>query len=78
MSNSRSEGAWLNRWQQQTAWPVIGLSVAYIAVYVVPIFWYPLRPGLATAFHVAEYTIWGLFVMDYAVQFALAADRRYF
>jgi voltage-gated potassium channel len=57
---------------------VIGLSVAYIAVYVVPIFWYPLKSGLATTFQVAEYTIWGLFVLDYAVQFTFSTNRRYF
>lgn len=68
----------LDKWQQATGWPVIVLSVSYIAVYVAPIFWYPLTQGLADFCHVAEYVIWALFIADYAVQFSLAEDRRLF
>lgn len=71
-------GRRLDRWQQLTGWPVIVLSVSYIAVYVAPIFWYPMGPGLADFCHVAEYVIWALFVAAYVVQLSLAADRRYF
>ena len=68
----------LTRWQQVSAWPVIVLSFAYIAVYVVPIFWYPLQPNLTIAFRVAEYAIWAVFIFDYAMQLVLAADKRAF
>jgi len=68
----------LDRWQQVTGWPVIVFSVAYIAVYVAPIFWYPLTPGLEDFCHVAEYVIWALFIADYVVQLTLADDRRTF
>jgi voltage-gated potassium channel len=68
----------LTRWQQISAWPVIVLSFAYIGVYVVPIFWYPLKSGLSTRFRVAEYVIWAVFILDYAVQFAFASDKRSF
>lgn len=68
----------LKKWQEVSAWPIIVLSFGYIAVYVIPIYWYPLRPGLTSAFHVAEYVIWGVFVVDYAVQFQLAANKKLF
>jgi voltage-gated potassium channel len=57
---------------------MIVLSFAYVGVYVGPIYWYPLHPGVVTVFHVAEYSIWAVFIIDYAVQFALASDKRYF
>lgn len=68
----------LSRWQQDSAWPVIVLSFAYIAVYVAPIYWYPLSSGLTTVCHISEYSIWAVFVIDYVVQFSLADDRRRF
>jgi voltage-gated potassium channel len=68
----------LSRWQQVSAWPVIVLSFAYIAVYVAPIYWYPLNHGLSVACHVAEYAIWAVFIIDYVVQLSLASDRRHF
>lgn len=68
----------LLRWQDFSAWPVIILSIAYIGVYIGPIYWYPLRPGLITTLHVAEYVIWAVFIIDYGVQLTLAADRRQF
>jgi voltage-gated potassium channel len=78
MTPSSGAEARLSRWQQLSAWPVIILSFAYIGVYVVPIFWYPLRPSLATLFRIAEYFIWAAFVLDYAIQFVLSSDRRTF
>jgi len=78
MADTTATGPRLERWQQVTGWPVIVLSVTYIAVYVAPIFWYPLRPGLVSACHVAEYAIWAFFIVDYAIQFSLAANRRNF
>jgi voltage-gated potassium channel len=78
MSASSNNEVRLVRWQQVSAWPVIVLSFAYIGVYVGPIFWYPLHSCLATAFKVAEYVIWGVFILDYAVQLDLASNRRAF
>jgi hypothetical protein len=48
----------LEEWQDFSAWPIIALSFAYIAAYVIPIYFFPLHPGLATAFHISEYVIW--------------------
>jgi voltage-gated potassium channel len=78
MSPDEAKGSRLKRWQDISAWPIIFLSFAYIAVYVIPIYCYPLRPGLSTTFHVAEYVIWGVFILDYAVQFQLAANKKSF
>ncbi len=68
----------LQRWQETTAWPVIALSFLYIAAYVAPIYWYPLRPGLVNDCNVVQYVIWALFIVDYAVQLTLSDDRREF
>lgn len=68
----------LNRWQQASAWPVVALSCAYIAAYVVPIYFYPLGHSVADAFHIAEYVIWAAFIIDYLVQVQLATDKKYF
>jgi voltage-gated potassium channel len=68
----------LKKWQEVSAWPIIVLSFGFIAVYVIPIYWYPLHPGLSTAFHVAEYVIWAVFIFGYAVQFQLAANKKLF
>ena len=38
----------------------------------------PAPPGVVTAFNVAEYSIWAVFIVDYAVQLSLASDKRYF
>lgn len=43
-----------------------------------PIYWYPLHSVVVTAFHVAEYAIWAVFIIDYAVQLSLASDKRGF
>jgi len=74
---SRSTSRLLS-WQQVSAWPVIILSFAYIGVYIAPIYWYPLRPGLVTTLRVAEYVIWAVFIIDYAVQLSLAVNKRQF
>lgn len=54
------------------------MSFIYIAVYVVPIFWYPLNRRVALTCTTLEYTVWCAFVADYAIQFFMARDRRHF
>jgi hypothetical protein len=51
VSSESSTERRLSTWQQVSAWPVIVLSFAYIAVYVTPIYWYPLSPELVTTCH---------------------------
>lgn len=73
-----SSGPRLEKWQRATAWPVIILSFAYIAAYVVPIYFYPLEAWLSSTLAVIEYSIWALFILDYFTQLYLSADRRGF
>ena len=68
----------LTRWQRMTAWPIIAISFAYISVYVLPIYCYPLSSNLAAACHVTEYSIWSLFIIDYVAQLLLARDKKNF
>ena len=58
--------------------PVIFLSLLYIAVYVVPIYWYPLSHAEVRLCRITEYVVWGLFVLDYAIQLWLSDNRRAF
>jgi voltage-gated potassium channel len=78
MSHDDANGSRLKKWQAFSAWPIIFLSFAYIAAYVTPIYFFPLHPGLATAFHIAEYVIWTIFIIDYVVQYQLASDKKLF
>lgn len=68
----------LDVWQRRSAWPLVGLSLLYTLVYVYPIFAYPAPHVLSALCHFLEYAIWALFVLDYAVQFTLATDKKRF
>jgi len=68
----------LDIWQRRTAWPLVGLSLLYTLVYVYPIFAYPAPHGLGSLCHVLEYSIWAVFIIDYAIQFVLATSKRAF
>ena len=61
-----------------SAWPLAALAMAYVLVYVFPIFAYPVTPRLATGCHAIEYLIWGVFVVDYVFQLMLAGNKKEF
>ena len=65
----------LDMWQRKSAWPLVGLSLAYTFVYVYPIFAYPTTHGVGSLCHWLEYVIWGIFILDYAVQLFLAEHK---
>ena len=56
----------------------MGLRLLYTFVYVLPIFAYPAPHVLSTLCHTLEYVIWGVFIVDYAIQFHLAAFKTKF
>jgi len=68
----------LAQWQRKSAWPLVALSLVYTFVYVFPIFAYPLNAAAADTCHVLEYVIWAIFIVDYAIQFQLAASKKIF
>ena len=68
----------LGNWQRRTAWPLVGLSILYTFVYVYPIFAYPAPRAISSLCRAMEYSIWAVFVLDYAIQFALARSKKAF
>ena len=68
----------LETWQKKSAWPLVFLSLVYIAVYVYPIFAYPTSSLIRRSCEVVGYAIWGVFVLDYAIQLYLAPAKKAF
>ena len=67
----------LESWQKKLALPLVVLSLLYTFVYVYPIFAYPVSTTTSDIFQIAEYTIWTMFIIDYAVQLRLASRKKY-
>ena len=68
----------LEVWQKKSALPLVVLSLLYTFVYVYPIFAYPVSTTTSGIFHITEYTIWTMFIIDYAVQLRLASSKKTF
>lgn len=66
----------LSRWQQRMAAPTLILSLLYTGSFVYPIYWYPVGHGIKYVCVLINYTIWGLFAIDYMVQFKLAPEKK--
>ncbi|HEV3187549.1 MAG TPA: ion channel [Acidimicrobiales bacterium] len=78
MPDESSSEVRLSKWQELSAWPMILLSFTYVAVYVGPIYWYPLSNSMRLTFHVAEYAVWAIFIIDYLIQLQLSIGKRAF
>ena len=50
-------------------------SFAFLVAYAVPIIWPGVSPAVQIACEVTTWTVWGSFVVDYAVRLVLAEDR---
>ncbi len=63
-------------WEKRAAWPLALVATAYLATYSVHVL---ARPGgpLPAIVWVGTWVTWGVFVIDYAVRFNLASDRRH-
>lgn len=66
------------QWEQLTEWPLTAAAVVFLAAYAWPILDPALPRGWALACEVAAWGVWALFAVDYAVRWALSADRRRF
>ncbi|HYZ12243.1 MAG TPA: ion transporter [Actinomycetota bacterium] len=67
----------LDRFERQTAWLMMVLSLAIIPLLVIP--WVAdLSPATETAFFTADWIIWGLFAVEYGVRLYLAPSKRAF
>ena len=68
----------LQSWQHKSAKSLVTLSLLYTFVYVYPIYAYPVSTSVVKNFHIAEYTIWGFFIVDYMIQFQLSTSKKSF
>lgn len=63
------------RWSRRTDGPLLVLALAFLAVFLAPMYDPTLPAGLETSLRVASGLLWLLFAVDYAVRLRLAPDR---
>ncbi len=67
----------LDRFERQTAWPMMALALAIIPLLVVPLL-VDLSPGVETTFFALDWLIWVVFVLEYGIRLYLAPNKRHF
>lgn len=68
-------GERVQRWERHTGKWLVGLAVAFLAAYAIPILWPDLPDYWHTASNVTNWLVWAAFMADYLVRLALADDR---
>jgi voltage-gated potassium channel len=76
MNHHRTDGA-LERFEQRTAWPMMGVVVASLVLLVLPIF-VSLSTELAALVVGVEWTLWLIFVAEFSWRFYIAMNRSNF
>jgi voltage-gated potassium channel len=67
----------LDRFERQTAWPMMALALAIIPLLVVPLL-VDLPSGAETTFFALDLLIWIAFVLEYGIRLYLAPNKRHF
>jgi voltage-gated potassium channel len=65
MSRDRAQA--LERFERQTAWPMLLLSIAILPLLVIPLI-FELSPAVETTFFALDWFIWPAFAVEYAVR----------
>ena len=73
---ARSQEA-LDRFERQTAVPMMILALAIIPLLVIPLV-FQLTPSVETTFFALDWFIWAAFVVEYGVRLYLAPSKRHF
>lgn len=73
---ARGDSDRLRRWERLTGGWLIALAGVFLVVYAVPILWPDIPQGWESACRTANFAIWALFGVDYAVRLVLAEHRR--
>jgi voltage-gated potassium channel len=76
LSRFRHPGA-LERFEQRTAWPMMGVVVASLALLLAPVF-FNFPPALRNLFVFFEWLLWLVFAAEYATRWYIAIDRMTF
>jgi hypothetical protein len=64
MARHPRDGEALDRFERQTAWPMLVLSIAIIPLLVIPLA-VELSPTTETVIFAVDWIIWGLFAVEY-------------
>jgi hypothetical protein len=67
----------LDRFERQTAWPMMALALAIIPLLVVPLL-VDLSPAAETTFLAIDWLILIAFVLEYGIRLYLAPNKRHF
>lgn len=70
--------AFVEKWENVTLWPLIVLGGLFLALYAYPIIWPDLPPQEIFDIDIAMDVIWGIFVIDFLVRFAVVETKRMF
>ncbi|MEU3251684.1 potassium channel family protein [Streptomyces sp. NPDC006997] len=67
-----------DRWERRTQGPLLVLAVVFALAYAYPIVEPDAPEAMLTACHVANWTVWGAFAVDYLARLWLTEDRLRF
>jgi voltage-gated potassium channel len=67
----------LDRFERQTAWPMMILALAIIPLLVTPLL-FDLSPAVEGTLFALDWFIWAGFVLEYGIRLYLAPDKRHF
>ncbi len=67
----------LDRFERQTAWPMLVLSLAIVPLLIVPLI-VALSPGVETTLFALDWIIWAAFAFEYGVRLYLAPNKAEF
>lgn len=66
----------VQRWEKRAEIPLLLLALAFLIAYAWPVIDPRLDPDLRTVLEVASWSVWGAFVIDFAVRLLLTDERR--
>src|SRR5687768_17360875 len=67
----------LDRFERQTAWPMMVLALSIIPLLVLPLI-FDLPSGVEDTFFALDWFIWVAFVLEYGIRLYLAPSKRHF
>jgi voltage-gated potassium channel len=67
----------LDRFERQTAWPMLVLSLAILPLLIIPLV-ADLSPTAETTVFAIDWIIWAAFALEYGIRLYLAPDKRDF
>ena len=64
----------LERFERQTAWPMLVLALAIVPLLVIPLV-VELPPNTESAFFALDWIIWAAFAVEYGIRLYLAPEK---